>query len=100
MHTTIEIDHSLMAKAMEAGQFRTKEATVEEGLRLLVQIWSQGRIRELRGNCAGNVRSTRYGVIGDRYQLFKFVQSKLGDLRMGWRGEISGSIPLAVLNNW
>jgi len=49
MRTTIEIDHSLMAKAMEAGQFRTKEATVEEGLRLLVQIRSQGRIRELRG---------------------------------------------------
>ena len=49
MRTSIEIDDGLMAEAMEAGRFRTKKATVEEGLRLLVQTRSQGRIRKLRG---------------------------------------------------
>ena len=49
MRTSIEIDDSLMAEAMEAGGFKTKRATVEEGLRLLVQTRAQGRIRELRG---------------------------------------------------
>ena len=49
MRTSIEIDDSLMAEAMEVGGFKTKRATVEEGLRLLVQTRTQGRIRELRG---------------------------------------------------
>ena len=49
MRTRIEIDDGLMAEAMEAGGFKTKQAVVEEGLRLLVQTQAQGRIRELRG---------------------------------------------------
>lgn len=49
MRTNIEINDSLMAEAMKAGGFGTKKATVEEGLRLLVQTRLQGRIRKLRG---------------------------------------------------
>lgn len=49
MRTNIEINDNLMAEAMKAGQFRTKKATVEEGLRLLVQTRSQAQIRKLRG---------------------------------------------------
>ena len=49
MRTNIEINDGLMAKAMKASGFKTKRATVEEGLRLLVQIRAQGEIRQLRG---------------------------------------------------
>ena len=49
MRTNIEIDDRLMAAALEAGGLKTKKATVEAGLRLLVQTRAQGRIRALRG---------------------------------------------------
>ena len=49
MRTNIEINDDLMAKAMRVGGFKTKRATVEEGLHLLVETRSQGRIRKLRG---------------------------------------------------
>ena len=49
MRTSIEIDHDLMAKALKAGGFKTKEAAVEEALRLLVRTRAQGRLRGLRG---------------------------------------------------
>lgn len=37
MRTNIEIDDGLMAKVMKSGQFSTKRAAVEEGLRMLAQ---------------------------------------------------------------
>ena len=49
MRTNIEIDDRLMAAALKAGGLKTKKATVEEGLRLLVRTRAQGRIRALRG---------------------------------------------------
>ena len=49
MRTSIEIDHDLMAQALKVGGFKTREAAVEEGLRLLVRTKAQGRLRELRG---------------------------------------------------
>ena len=49
MRTNIEIDENLMAEALKAGEFKTKKAAVEEGLRLLVQTRAQERIRRLRG---------------------------------------------------
>ncbi len=49
MRTNIEIDDRLMRKAMRSSQTRTKRATVEAGLRLLVQTRSQTSIRRLRG---------------------------------------------------
>ena len=49
MRTTIDIDDRLMAAAMKASGGKSKKATVEEALRLLVRTRSQGRIRALRG---------------------------------------------------
>lgn len=49
MRTNIEIDDELMRKAMAATGSVTKKDAVEAGLRLLVQIQGQTRIRELRG---------------------------------------------------
>jgi Arc/MetJ family transcription regulator len=49
MRTNIEIDENLMRKAMTATGLRTKRATVEAALRLLVQLKAQERIRRYRG---------------------------------------------------
>jgi Arc/MetJ family transcription regulator len=49
MRTNIEIDDHLMRQAMRSGRTRTKRATVEAGLRLLVQTRAQTSIRRLRG---------------------------------------------------
>ena len=49
MRTNIEINDELMESALSTGNFKTKKAAVEAGLRLLVQTHAQGRIRRLRG---------------------------------------------------
>jgi len=49
MRTNIEIDQKLMEEAMNALGFTTKKATVEEGLRLIVRLKKQARIKEYRG---------------------------------------------------
>jgi Arc/MetJ family transcription regulator len=41
MRTNIEIDDELLSRAMKAAGLSTKRATVEEGLRLLVQLRGQ-----------------------------------------------------------
>ena len=63
MRTNIEIDNRLMAAALKAGGLKTKKATVEEGLRLLVRTRAQGRIRALRGKLhwQGSLDETRRG---------------------------------------
>ena len=50
MRTNIVIDDSLMAEAIKLTQLKTKKAVVETGLRLLIQIKKQERIKSLRGN--------------------------------------------------
>ena len=61
MRTNIEIDDRLMRKAMRASGRRTKRATVEAGLRLLVQLKEQAGIRRLRGKIRweGNLEVSR-----------------------------------------
>ncbi len=49
MRTNIVIDDELMQKALKASGFKTKRAAVEAGLRLLVKLGRQKRIRRLRG---------------------------------------------------
>lgn len=49
MRTSIDIDDELMAKAMKASDSRTKKGTVEEALRLLVQVQGQKKILSRRG---------------------------------------------------
>lgn len=49
MRTNIDIDDRLMRQAMRSCRARTKRATVEAGLRLLIQTRAQAGIRALRG---------------------------------------------------
>ncbi len=49
MRTNIVIDNNLMDEAMLLSKLKTKKAVVESGLRLLVQIKKQEKIRGLRG---------------------------------------------------
>jgi len=49
VRTNIEIDDDLMDEAMKASGLATKRETVEAGLRLLVQLKRQRRIRSYRG---------------------------------------------------
>ena len=50
MRTNIDIDDDLLARAMSAAGHSTKRATVEAGLRLLVQVREQVQaLTELEG---------------------------------------------------
>ena len=49
MRTNIVIDDELMNEAMTLSQLKTKKAVVETGLKLLIQIKKQERIKGLRG---------------------------------------------------
>jgi Arc/MetJ family transcription regulator len=49
VRTNIDIDDALMAAALDVARQKTKKATVEEALRLLVRTRAQGRLRALRG---------------------------------------------------
>lgn len=49
MRTNIMIDDQLMERALAASGYRTKREAVEEGLRLLVRLKQQERIRAARG---------------------------------------------------
>jgi len=49
MRTNIVIDDALMARAMKLAGTRTKRDTVERGLKLLIRLSEQERIRSARG---------------------------------------------------
>jgi Arc/MetJ family transcription regulator len=49
MRTNIVIDDRLMKRAMRAAGANTKREAVEKGLKLLVQMKKQEKIRTLRG---------------------------------------------------
>ncbi len=49
MRTNVVIEDELMKKALNLGGYKTKRAAIEAGLRLVVQMNSQKRIRDLRG---------------------------------------------------
>lgn len=52
MRTNIVIDDNLIREAMVLSKLNTKKAVVETGLKLLVQIKKQERLKNLRGNLA------------------------------------------------
>ena len=52
MRTNIEIDDKLMKDALRATGAKTKREVVEMGLRTLVQLRAQEKMRELRGKIA------------------------------------------------
>ena len=49
MRTNIVIDGELMQEALQSSGLKTKRRTVEAGLKLLIQLKRQERIREARG---------------------------------------------------
>ena len=67
MRTNIVIDDSLMKEAMSATGLETKRAVVEEGLKTLVRLHRQARIRELRGKVdwQGELAASREGRFVD-----------------------------------
>ncbi|PIE46582.1 MAG: DUF2191 domain-containing protein [Gammaproteobacteria bacterium] len=61
MRTNIVINDKLMNEALQLTDFNTKQAVVEEGLRLLVKMKRQEKIRQLKGKLywEGNLEQMR-----------------------------------------
>lgn len=49
MRTNVVIDDELMERALKASGKKTKKEAIQEGLRLLVRMKDQERIRSFRG---------------------------------------------------
>ncbi len=49
MRTNVVIDDRLMERAKRLGGFSTKKSAIEAGLRLLVQMAGQKKLRSLKG---------------------------------------------------
>jgi len=49
MRTNIDIDDALMKAALKASGVKTKKEAVEIGLRTLLRLHEQGKIRRFRG---------------------------------------------------
>lgn len=49
MRTNIEINDTLMARAMKASGLKTKRAVVEEALKTLLRLHDQQGVRNLKG---------------------------------------------------
>ncbi len=49
MRTNVVIDDNLMKSALKQSGLKTKKATIEEGLRLLVKFKKQSKLKKYRG---------------------------------------------------
>ena len=49
MRTNIELNDTLVKQAQKLTGLKTKKAVVEEGLRVLIRMYRQRNVRELRG---------------------------------------------------
>ncbi len=67
MRTNIDIDDSLMRQAMRESGTRTKKATVEAALRLLIETRLQAGLRRLRGKVKweGSLEVSRRGRVSE-----------------------------------
>ncbi len=52
MRTNVVIDDKLMSQALRSSGCRTKRSAIESGLRLLVQVNIQKKLRSLKGKIA------------------------------------------------
>ncbi len=61
MRTNVVIDDDLMESALKASGIKTKKDAIEEGLKLLVQLKTQEKIKGLRGKLkwTGNLQAMR-----------------------------------------
>jgi Arc/MetJ family transcription regulator len=49
VRTNVVIDDKLMNRVLKSGGYRTKKAAIESGLKLLIQVNSQKKLRALKG---------------------------------------------------
>jgi Arc/MetJ family transcription regulator len=65
MRTNVILNDELIEKAIQLGSFKTRKAAIEAGLKLLIQIKSQEKLRELRGKLhwEGDLEKMRAGVM-------------------------------------
>ena len=49
MRTNVVLNDDLVKEAIELGEFKSKKAATEAGLKLIIQIKSQEKLKELRG---------------------------------------------------
>jgi Arc/MetJ family transcription regulator len=61
MRTNVVIDDHLMESALKASGIKTKKAAIEEGLKLLIHLKTQERIKGFRGKLrwTGNLDAMR-----------------------------------------
>lgn len=61
MRTNIVLDDLIMKTALKIGGFKTKKATIENALRLFIQIKGQQKIKKLKGKIhwEGNLEEMR-----------------------------------------
>ena len=61
MRTNIVIDDKLMSLALESTGLKTKKEVVEEGLKTLIKIKNQAKLKSLRGklNWEGDISKMR-----------------------------------------
>jgi Arc/MetJ family transcription regulator len=61
MRTNVVIDDTLMESALKTSGIKTKREAIEEGLKLLIQIKSQKKIKKFRGKLkwTGNLEEMR-----------------------------------------
>lgn len=66
MRTSVIIDDNLMESALKASGLKTKKDSIGEGLRLLVQIKGQEKIKSIRGGLkwAGSLDEMRWDKCG------------------------------------
>lgn len=64
MRTNIVTDDRLMSEALQVSGYKTKKEAVEEGLKLLIAMRKQAKIRELRGTLSweGDLEAMRIDV--------------------------------------
>ena len=63
MRTNIVLDDALVTKALRATGLKTKRAVVEEGLRALIRLHEQAKVKELFGKLSweGDLPKQREG---------------------------------------
>jgi len=91
MRTNIDIDDSLLKRAMEASQTSTKKAAVERALQLVVLLKKQENIRSLFGTVQwdGDLDAMRQGRLPD----WEAERSEQGSQNRAARGFKDFSLP-------
>ena len=61
MRTNVVLEDKLISSALKVSGLKTKRAAIEEGLKLLIQVKSQIKIRDFRGKLkwTGNLDEMR-----------------------------------------